>query len=212
MKFQTLIEHKKGTGIYVNGRVIPIDAYGCVDVVDPAEIKTFQALATEWSPTIRQVVPKAAVPAPVQAKTAADLVSDLAVDSTLLAKITGMRSPTTRRSFLETQGYRFTDAELAAALEPVSKEPTAEVAADVSAAVQNPPAADVQKDTQPSPEKNPGTWAVPADGEEWPDPTPDMPVPFLRAMADAYEVKWPAKMKVEDAIKRILKAMYPKGK
>lgn len=53
-------------------------------------------------------------------------------------------------------------------------------------------------------------WEIPADGEEWPDPTEGMPVDYLRKMAEAYEVKHTAKTAKKDLVKKILAEMYPK--
>ncbi len=51
-------------------------------------------------------------------------------------------------------------------------------------------------------------FTIPADGD-WPNPTPAMPVKYLREMASAYEVKHNTRTKVPALIKRINEAMYP---
>lgn len=55
-------------------------------------------------------------------------------------------------------------------------------------------------------------WKEPTGDEEWPDPTDEMPVDYLRKMAEAYEVKHTAKTSKRDLIKKIMAEMYPKGK
>lgn len=55
-------------------------------------------------------------------------------------------------------------------------------------------------------------WREPREGEDWPDPTDEMPVDYLRKMAEAYEVKHSAKTSKRDLIKKILAEMYPKKK
>ena len=50
-------------------------------------------------------------------------------------------------------------------------------------------------------------YHIPEDGL-WPDPTEDMPLDYLREMADAYEVKHTAKTSVKTLIKRIAGEMY----
>ena len=54
-------------------------------------------------------------------------------------------------------------------------------------------------------------YVVPEDGN-WPDPADDMPIEYLRQMAEAYEVKHSAKTSKKDLIKKITAEMYPDGK
>jgi hypothetical protein len=52
-------------------------------------------------------------------------------------------------------------------------------------------------------------WDIPGEGEDWPDPVADMPIEYLKAMADAYEVKYSKKPKAKELVKKILTEMYP---
>jgi len=45
--------------------------------------------------------------------------------------------------------------------------------------------------------------------EEWPDPTEDMNIEYLRRMADAYEVRYTGRTGKPRLIKDIVEAMYP---
>lgn len=49
---------------------------------------------------------------------------------------------------------------------------------------------------------------VPAEGEEWPDPTEEMSVEYLKLMADAYEVTYAKNIGKATLIERIKAAMY----
>lgn len=51
-------------------------------------------------------------------------------------------------------------------------------------------------------------YGVPGPGEDWPDPTEDMPEEYLRQMADAYEVPHKGNVSKATLVKRIQKAMY----
>lgn len=46
---------------------------------------------------------------------------------------------------------------------------------------------------------------------EWPEPNEDMPIDFLKKMADGYEVKYGGTIGAGSLVERILKAMYPDG-
>lgn len=143
MKFQTLIPHKAGSLLYVNGRTIRIDAYGCVDVESSADIETFKGMPNEWSSKIQPVVPVAGAltPETVQPKTAADLVRAIQTDEMLRQRLAGMRSAITRRSWLESQGYRFTDEELERAMPAAPQPAPVQTPSAPPAAVQTPPPA-----------------------------------------------------------------------
>jgi len=54
----------------------------------------------------------------------------------------------------------------------------------------------------------PDEWLVPDEGEEWPDPTEDMPIDYLRQMAVAYAVTHTKKTAKKTLIKNITKEMY----
>jgi hypothetical protein len=51
-------------------------------------------------------------------------------------------------------------------------------------------------------------FVIPDDGD-WPDPTPEMPMEYLREMAKGYEIKHNSRTKRETLVKRIMTAMYP---
>ena len=51
--------------------------------------------------------------------------------------------------------------------------------------------------------------AFPTGEEEWPDPAEAQGLDYLKAMADAYEVKYSPKIKAADLVKKIQAAMYP---
>jgi len=47
-----------------------------------------------------------------------------------------------------------------------------------------------------------------SEDDEWPDPTEDMDIEYLRQMADAYEVSYTARVGAATLVKRIKAAMY----
>jgi hypothetical protein len=49
---------------------------------------------------------------------------------------------------------------------------------------------------------------IPGEGEQWPDPTEDMDINYLRAMADAYHVEYGTKTSRKVLVNHIKKAMY----
>lgn len=49
---------------------------------------------------------------------------------------------------------------------------------------------------------------VPGEGEEWPDPTDEMSMAYLQAMADAYEVKYAKNIGQTTLIERLKESMY----
>lgn len=123
MKFQTLLSHKANTSILVNRKTLKIDAFGCVDVTDPEDIELLQGMPKEWSAEIKTVSARGGLAPAARNKTAAELVEDVGNDENLRQKLVGMRSAITRRSWLEAQGYRFTDADLTRALEMATPPP-----------------------------------------------------------------------------------------
>ncbi len=60
---------------------------------------------------------------------------------------------------------------------------------------------DSDEDTSDDPPK-------PAEGEEWPDPTEEMSMDYLKAMADAYEVKYASNIGPGTLIERLKESMY----
>ena len=128
MQFQTLIPHKANGKIALgNGHVLAIDAFGCLDVTDPSDIAELESMPGEWSRTILAVPARGPVAGVDQAKpkTAVDLVADMGTNDALASKLAGMRSAITRRSWLESLGYRFTDAELDQAITAAAPKPPA---------------------------------------------------------------------------------------
>ena len=204
MKFQTLIAHKANTNLYLNGRVVPIDAFGVIEVTTDADIAQLKAMSREWSDVVQKVEPRGPITV-TTVKTVDDLIRDVQTDADLFTKLSNMRSPVTRRSWLESRGYRFTDADLEIALgarQPAPTPPAPTAATPAAAPV-------------PSPKEAPkaaATWAIPEEGGEWPDPTVEMPLEYLKAMASAYDVKCNSKTKPEDLVSRIHAAMYPPEK
>lgn len=57
-------------------------------------------------------------------------------------------------------------------------------------------------------ESAPKEWKAPAKGEDWPDPSIEMPVKFLRQMCGAYKVKYSGKDSSEALVEKLKKAMY----
>jgi len=53
-----------------------------------------------------------------------------------------------------------------------------------------------------------GNGAAAKEAEEWPDPTEEMDLAYLRDMANAYEVKTTARMTAKTLVKKINEAMY----
>jgi hypothetical protein len=49
---------------------------------------------------------------------------------------------------------------------------------------------------------------IPVAGEEWPDPTTKMSLPYLKKMADAYKIKYKGDVLKPNLVKKILAAMY----
>jgi hypothetical protein len=201
VKFQTLVPGKPHTRVCVNGRIYPIDAFGCIEVEHPEDQAKLRRVPT-WSETVRQV--SAQAPAGVAAPTvkdAAALKMDLENNEQLFAKVATFRSPLSRRAWLEGQGYRFTDQELEAILAPPPKkvEPAPAPALEP---VQKAPT--LMETLSPAP-----GWTVPVGDEEWPDPLPAMPRPYLQAMARAYGVTVTKKLTVEQIVARVHAAMYP---
>lgn len=53
------------------------------------------------------------------------------------------------------------------------------------------------------------SWEVPEEGADWPDPTEEMPLAYLRQMADAYEVKYTARSNKKELVRKVMVEMYP---
>ena len=119
MRFQTMNQHRVNGRILAGGQVHVVDEFGCVDAKTDEAVADFRGMPEEWSESIREVSPlmvnrvKSA-----EAKTAADLARDITQDPALRTALAGMTSKAVRRSWLEIQGYRFTDEEMAAAFAP----------------------------------------------------------------------------------------------
>jgi hypothetical protein len=60
----------------------------------------------------------------------------------------------------------------------------------------------------PPPAVSPDQYVVPEDGD-WPDPTEEMPMEYLREMAAAYQVKYNGLTAKKTLIKKIMIEMYP---
>lgn len=223
MRFQIAHKHRYNTRILVGTTIYPVDARGCVTVTNPADVQTFRAMPNEWHETDLAELPQtseAAVlvnaapggPALVEqrTRTAADLVRDVQTDAGLLEKLQSFRSAPGRQAWLRAQGYRCTEEELAAALEaavaPLEASPRA---AGVDALPAGRTGMQEAAEKAPSVPVDVPKWTEPAEGEDWPDPTEDMPLDYLRAMAAAYAVRSTSKTRKADLVTRIHAAMYP---
>jgi len=98
---------------------------------------------------------------------------------------------------------------LDAAGQPVNiDEPTKEVeTAEADAKVADDQAA-VEQAVEAAEQAKQTEWEVPDEDGEWPDPVPEMPMEYLKQMADAYEVSYAANIGAKTLIERIKDAMY----
>ncbi len=74
-----------------------------------------------------------------------------------------------------------------------------------------PPKEPEEPKTPAEPPKEPEEPTTDSEGttEEWPDPTEEMDIEYLKKMADAYEIPYAVNIGKATLIKRIMKAMYP---
>jgi hypothetical protein len=102
------------TTVYLNGRVLPLDAQGCVDVTTEADMSALRAAPKEWSATI--AARNAGLPASVAVATkgAAAFLEAYEDGGDFRSKVDQFKSAATRTSFLLASGFRFSDEELAA--------------------------------------------------------------------------------------------------
>lgn len=219
MRFQTHLTSRRGQSIYCAGRLIPVDQQLCVEVDDPEVIAEFRAMPGEWTDRVVAVTVPAVTAAPPAIKDATQFVRDLAADAELRGKIEGFRSAAVRRSYAESLGYRFTDAELQVAVarhqnalgspQAPAAEPPTHPGLDPRAG-QEQPAGALEGPKTAGPETQPATggWKVPREGEDWPDPQEGMPMQYLRAMAAAYQVKVPRRATAAELVAKISAAMY----
>lgn len=99
----------------------------------------------------------------------------------------------------------------AAEAEAAKADPTA--AAALAAAALPPPAApEPLSDPLPLPDVRSLDDLKKLDPSAWPDPSVEMEIEALHAMADAYEVKYKPNTAKKDLVAKIEKAMYPEGR
>lgn len=214
MRLQTKYPHKKLTTINVNGRVYQIDASCCIDVDSDADAKKLLSLGDEWSAEVKKsaLLSVSKIPEPGKPmRTAVEFVALLAQDEALSSKVSALRSFTSLASLAGNLGFRFTEAEFKAATDQYQRD--AVLAARLEKERATP--AEAPKAPEPAPQgtdhrksdKLPKRLEEEVSGE-WPDPSEEFSVAYLKRMAAAYGVSYPPNTAKAEVVAMITKAMY----
>lgn len=112
MRFQCKILGRKT--IYLNSKLLQLDSQGILSTEDAEDIRVLQAMPDEWTTSITQRASQSPLEPAAPAKGASEFLTAYTNDDDFRGRVDTFRSAVTRRNFVESCGYRFSDAELAA--------------------------------------------------------------------------------------------------
>lgn len=223
VKLQTKYAHRKLTTVVVNGTKYDIDKDCCVLVDNEADEKRLLALGDEWTKNIALAarLGPSRTPAPGAAmRTAPEFIALCDSDPQVAEKVSTLRSFAGLSAFAAGLGFRFTENEFRAAGEAFEASRTRSKNIDAKNEAKSSASPKKGKDKKgekkgeevaaPPPttdEVLPETLPEEQSGE-WPEPTEEHSVAYLRRMADAYEVKYADDSDKPTLIKDIRAAMF----
>lgn len=210
----------KGQMILVNGNRLSVD--GLLRVVAPDDETRDKLLDTGWTLVDEeeaskrsQVKRRPLYPRPLTAsrESAKALVETVAANPALQERFAAAETFGDVQKLANTLGYHFAQKHLDAELMAhAARTQSALSALGYKKADVVPEPKDEGEDGAPSGDGevldfDPAPYL--AGDREWPDPSPEMPLDFLKAMADDYEVEYGTSIGAKKLAERIHGAMYP---
>lgn len=214
----------KNQVISIHGRPYQVDANGMVEVRQDEDVAKLRRMQNVWFEGTQ-------LP-PTEAER---FVAAFIKDKDLRFTLRGLEDPQARQQAMTAAGFTCSAADAEAAFRKWAKthvsqaealqeefaqqrfappDPglfTPPAAPPPPPAVEDPPAVEPEPDLEKAEESAPAPkteWSIPKEGEGWPEPTEDMPLVYLQAMAAAYDVKYGAKDKPAALVKKIIKAAH----
>ena len=215
----TPIPHKRNSPVLVNGNTYRADEIGVLSGVRPEDAKKLlQGKAwMEWDGRDpKQVLKEHREAQQAEQRRGHDAAVAKNQAKGIEELVLGVLHGALREMGIDPEALRAANArrtaDTLAAIQEFAREKVAEQEAmqklPAPPAALEPPKVSVPAPVPPPPATTQAEYTVPEEGEPWPDPVDDMPLDYLKLMADAYQVRYQPNIGKPKLIAKLTEAMF----